>query len=148
MTPTLYGRWQTRIFLLMTIGVIVTLPFALGYIGIGTSGIYFWVLFYAGIFGLTWDILYNWLQKFFWDHDWPGVVQFCACIVEGILLSLLIQLNLLPNIPQPEFNLQWFVIHYSTVSIFAYLTAWVIMRLFFPRWRFRGGVWMGRWGKT
>ncbi|MUH01560.1 hypothetical protein F7734_58610 [Scytonema sp. UIC 10036] len=46
-----------------------------------------------------------------------------------------------------DFNLQWFVIHYSLVSVIAYLASWVVMRLLFPRWRFRGGVWIGRWPK-
>lgn len=148
MTPTLYGRWQTRIFLLVTVGVIVTLPFALGYLGLGASGIYFWVLFYVGLFGLAWDIFYNWLQKFFWDHDWPGILQFFASIAEGGLLALLIQTNLLPHVSESQFNQQWFVIHYSLVSLIAYITSWAVMRLLFPRWRFRGGVWIGRWGKS
>jgi hypothetical protein len=26
-----------------------------------------------------------------------------------------------------------------------YLSAWVVMRLLFPRWRFRGGEWIGKW---
>lgn len=33
MTPVLFGRWQTRIFLLATVGLLVSLPFALGYLG-------------------------------------------------------------------------------------------------------------------
>jgi len=32
MTPTLFGRWQTRLLLFSTIGVLVTLPFFLGLI--------------------------------------------------------------------------------------------------------------------
>ncbi len=147
MIPTLYGRWQTRIFLLATVGVIVSLPFALGFWGMGASGVYFWVIFYIGLFGLAWDILYDWLQKFFWDRDWPGVLQFFACIVEAVFLVLLVRTDLLPYISSRDFNLQWFVIHYSLVSVIAYLASWVVMRLLFPRWRFRGGVWIGRWPK-
>jgi hypothetical protein len=145
MILTLFGRWQTRIFLLSTVGVVLSLPFALGYLGPGASTVYFWLLFYIGLFGLAWDVLYNWLQKFFWDHDWPGLIQFFVCIVEAVWLGLLIQTNLLPNLSSQGFNLQWFAIHYSLVSVAAYLTAWVLMRLLFPRWRFRGGAWMGRW---
>jgi hypothetical protein len=33
MTPTLFGRWQTRLFLFATVGVLITLPFYLGIIG-------------------------------------------------------------------------------------------------------------------
>ena len=93
MTPILFGRWQTRIFLLATIGLIVSLPFALGIIGPEAGNytfhpIFFWVIFWVGVLGLLWDILYNYLQQYLWDHDWPGAFQFFACIAEGIVLGL------------------------------------------------------------
>ena len=47
MTPTLLGRWQTRVLLLLTVGNLVSLPFAWGFLGHG-SAIYFWVVFYVG----------------------------------------------------------------------------------------------------
>lgn len=147
MTPTLFGRWQTRIFLLATVGVLFTLPFAFGYVGNEASTIYFWVLFYVGLLGLGWDILYDWLQKFLWDHDWPGILQFFAAIAESVLLVLLIKTDLLPFISSSEFHLEWFTLHYSLVSFAAYVSSWVVMRLLFPRWRFRGGVWIGKWPK-
>ncbi len=144
MTPVLFGRWQTRIFLLATVGMLVSLPFAFGYLG-PTRGqfnsVFFWVVFYVGLLGLAWDILYNYLQQYMWDHDWPGVFQFFAAIAEGILLGLLIKFVGLPNIPK-DINLVWFAIHYSLVSVIAFLSAWVVMRLLFPRWRFRGGQWL------
>ncbi len=144
MTPVLFGRWQTRIFLLATVGILVSLPFALGYLG-PTHGefnsVFFWVVFYVGLLGLAWDILYNYLQQYMWDHDWPGVFQFFGAIAEGILLGLLIKFVGLPNIPK-TIDLEWFVIHYSLVSLIAFLSAWVLMRLLFPRWRFRGGQWL------
>ncbi|MFO5493650.1 MAG: hypothetical protein ACLBM6_14130, partial [Cuspidothrix sp.] len=69
MTPTLFGRWQTRIFLLATVGMLVSLLFYWGYLGIASNLVYFWVVFYVGLFGMVWDILYNFLQKYLWDHD-------------------------------------------------------------------------------
>ena len=87
MTPTLIGRWQSRIFLLATIGILFSLPFALNNSSQQIEWIYFWILFYIGLFGLAWDILYNYLQKFLWDHDWPGILQFIAAIVEGGFLA-------------------------------------------------------------
>ena len=147
MTPTLFGRWQTRIFLLATVGVLFTLPFAFGYVGNEASTIYFWVLFYVGLLGLGWDILYDWLQKFLWDHDWPGILQFFAAIAESVLLVLLIKTDLLPFISSSEFHLEWFALHYTLVSFAAYVSSWVVMRLLFPRWRFRGGIWIGKWPK-
>lgn len=145
MTPVLIGRWQTRIFLLVTVGLLVSLPFALGLWGPSPSGefnpVFFWVVFYVGLLGLAWDVLYNFLQQYMWDHDWPGVFQFFAAIAEGILLGLLIKFIGLPFIPQ-DLPLDWFVIQYSLVSAIAYLSSWVVMRLLFPRWRFRGGQWL------
>lgn len=145
MTPILLGRWQTRIFLLATVGILVTLPFALGFWGPPPRGefhpVFFWIVFYVGLLGLGWDILYNYLQQYMWDHDWPGVFQFFAAIAEGILLGLLIKFVGLPYISK-DLPLGWFVIHYTLVSVIAYLSSWVVMRLLFPRWRFRGGQWL------
>ena len=141
MTPTLLGRWQTRIFMLLIIGSIVTIPFDLGAIGPGGAP-FFWSLFYICLFGLFWDILYNFLQQFFWDRDWPGIVQLITAIIEAIFLALVCSLFGLPGINKLDFNLFWFVIHYSTVWVTVYLLSWVTMRLFFPRWRFRGGQWL------
>ena len=146
MTPTLIGRWQSRIFLLATIGVLFTLPFALSNGLENIEFIYFWILFYVGAFGLVWDILYTFIQKFFWDHDWPGIVQFFAAIFEGIFLGLMINLVGLPNIAQKP-DLLTYVIHYSVVWIAVYCASWVVMRLLFPRARFRGGAWIGKWAK-
>ena len=147
MTPTLFGRWQTRIFLLATVGILVSVPFHLGYFG-DESNSYFWVVFYVGLFGLGWDFLYDFLQKYMWDNDWPGVFQFYAGITEGVALGLISLTGLLPNIPKYEFDLITFIKHYGLVWLAVYLSSWVVMRLLFPRWRFRGGEWIGKWPKS
>lgn len=147
MIPTLFGRWQTRIFLLVTIGSLVTLPFAFSDGIFNPHYIYFWVLFYVGLFGLAWDIFYNFLQKFFWDHDWPGVLQLLAGIVEAIVLVLLIKFLGLPHIDADNFEIYSFIKHYSLVWLSIYLSSWSIMKLLFPQWRFRGGEWIGKWSK-
>ena len=77
-------------------------------------------MFYVGLLGLGWDILYNYLQRYMWDHDWPGVFLFFGAIAEGILLGLLIKFVGLLYIPR-DLPLGWFVIHYSLVSVIAYL---------------------------
>ena len=143
MTPTLLGRWQTRLFLLSTVGLIITLFFYGGLLGSHPrSSIYFWILIYVGVFGFFWDLLYNYLHKLLWDHDWPGAIQFFACLAEGLILGLFCKYIGLPYIDQDRFDVGDFIFHYSLVSIVAFLTSWVIMRLLFPRWRFRGGVWI------
>lgn len=148
MTPTLIGRWQSRIFLLATIGVLVSLPFAL-IDGIKNfHAVYFWVLLYVGIFGVAWDILYTYLQKFLWDHDWPGAIQLITAIFEAIFLALMIHYVGLPHIPRNNFNWVNYAIHYSVVWIFVYAASWIVMRLLFPRARYRGGAWIGKWPKV
>ena len=69
MTPTLFGRWQTRLFLLATVGVLVTLPFSMGLIGSGGSpALFFWILGYVALFGLGWDVVYDKIKKSLWDR--------------------------------------------------------------------------------
>jgi len=148
MTPTLFGRWQTRIFLLATVGIVVSLPFALGLLDGKNDLVYFWVLLYVGLFGLAWDVLYDFLQKYMWDHDWPGVFQLFSAIIEGLVLGLVIKFVGLPNIPGAAFNISYFVLHYSVVWAAIYVSSWMVMRLLFPRARFRGGEWIGKWPKA
>lgn len=64
MTPTLFGRWQTRLLLLATVGVIVSLPFVAGLIGTSPGSIYFWILGYVAVFGIIWDVVYDQIQKY------------------------------------------------------------------------------------
>ena len=136
MTPTLFGRWQTRLFLLSTVGIIITIPFYL----LNKESVFFVVLFYVFLLGLGWDAIYNFLQKLRWDHDWPGTLQLLAGIVEGIVLGLLCKSKILPGLT--NFNLPDFIIHYSTVWLAVYTCSQTIMRVIFPRWRFRGGQWI------
>ncbi|MEB3282024.1 MAG: hypothetical protein VKK42_24200 [Lyngbya sp.] len=140
MTPTLWGRWQTRIFLLATVGVFVTLPFWMGFIG-KPSWIYFALLGYIALFGLVWDTLYIYLQKFRWDRDWPGLFQLLAGIWEGLFVGGLAQTIGLPGISPQVFHLGLFICHYTGVWLATYLASQTLTRILFPHWRFRGGRW-------
>lgn len=145
MTPTLFGRWQTRIFLFATVGILVTWGFASGVFGTQPSTVYYWILFYIALFGLGWDVFYNYLQKFMWDHDWPGAFQLITGIAEGVLVAVLASWNLLPYVESRNFHIDAFIWHYGSVWLAMYLAVWVVMRILFPRWRFRGGEWIGKW---
>ncbi|MCL1468085.1 hypothetical protein [Argonema galeatum] len=142
MTPTLFGRWQTRLLLLGTVGVLITLPLALGIIGPGANSVYFWVLGYIAVFGLGWDILYDYFQKFRWDRDWPGLFQLFAGIWEAIFLILIVKVLSLPLPGVQNLDIGWFVRHYSLVWLSVYMVSQTLMRILFPRWRFRGGQWL------
>lgn len=141
MTPTLIGRWQTRLLLLATVGVLITLPFYLGIIGPGGS-VFFWVLIYVTLFGLGWDVLYQHLQKSRWDSDWPGALQLFAGIWEAVFVALLVKIFGLPGIRTEDLPMKWFALHYSFVWLAVYIASQTMMRILFPRWRFRGGQWL------
>ncbi|MEM1391819.1 MAG: hypothetical protein AAF757_11435 [Cyanobacteria bacterium P01_D01_bin.116] len=140
MTPTLFGRWQTRLLLLFTVGLFVTLPFAIGLIGPQPDPAYFLILGYVAIFGLFWDIVYDQIQKYRWDRDWPAVYQLFAGIWEFIFIAFGIGIGFLPTLG--GFNLFLSFFHYSVVWLAVFLTSQSIMRIIFVRWRFFGGQWL------
>ncbi|MBD2362641.1 hypothetical protein H6G36_15860 [Anabaena minutissima FACHB-250] len=144
MTPTLFGRWQTRLLLLSTVGVLVSLPFAMGLIGGIPDSIYFWILGYVAIFGLGWDVLYNYLQKFRWDRDWPAAYQLLAGIWELVFVFCGVEIFDFLPLPEPKdsIDLDAFVLHYSVVWLSVFIASQSIMRILFPRSRFRGGQWL------
>ena len=141
MTPTLFGRIQTRIFALLVIGGIWTLlitPFlpADGEL----SDMYeatFTVLVLVTVVGIAWELLYHGLQQFRWEKDWPTFFGYLTGINEGILAWILVDAGLTPNevmIPGGAF-----VIHFVTTWLVVNLFLNGPMRVPFIRWRFRGG---------
>jgi hypothetical protein len=144
MTPTLFGRWQTRLLLLATVGILVSLPFAIGWIGPSANSVYFWILGYVAVFGLGWDVLYNHLQKSRWDRDWPAAYQLLAGIWELVFVFCGVKLlGFLPiPLPKEELPLAVFLLHYSVVWLAVFISSQSLMRIIFLRWRFRGGEWL------
>ena len=138
MTPTLWGRWQTRSFVLATVGGLVTFGFGLLYNNLQAV---FGFLAYITIFGLLWDVLYTWIQSWRWDHDWPAVFQFGAAVVEAVLVWAIYRTLGLPGLDAGVSGAQ-FVAHYATVWLATFLWIQGPMRILFPRWRFRGGQWL------
>lgn len=136
MTPTLFGRWQTRTLLLLTFGVFFTLPFVL-FFGLTPLLILGMVL----LFGYGWDILYMMIQGGRWDRDWPPVYQFLAGVWEGIFVFIVsFLLGKVFNVfavPLPVF-----IIHYGLVWTVTFLMSQSLMRIVFPNWRYRGGQWL------
>lgn len=141
MTPTLLGRWQTRIFLLTVMGVPITFIFWILYSILGNflrNLVLFLVLGAVIAFGLVWDVLYNAIQKFRWDHDWPPAYQWLAATVEAVFVWIVF--NLIGFlIPYFRVNLFLFLLHYYTIYTLVFTHQHSFMRVFFPRWRFSGG---------
>ena len=139
MTPTLMGRWQTRVALLATLGVLVSIPFWL----IADTPVFFAVLAWVAGLGLAWDLLYSFLQAFRWERDWPPAFAVVAGIAEGALVYLLATRIGLPGLPR-DLPLGLFAFHYSTVWLVTFFFAQGPMRAIFPWWRFHGGrIWPG-----
>src|SRR5436309_14410282 len=63
MTPTLLGRWQIRIFLLATVGLLISLIVGL----IVKNTVPLFALLYVLLFGLVWDVIYQFITSFRWD---------------------------------------------------------------------------------
>ncbi|NJO40701.1 MAG: hypothetical protein HC769_08465 [Cyanobacteria bacterium CRU_2_1] len=139
MTPTLFGRWQTRILLFAVVGSLISLPF---FVFSGANPVFFVVLIYIAAFGMVWDSLYNYLQQYRWDHDWPAALQLIAGIWEGLFFGILFNLIPLPGVPQDEISVGVYIVHYSLVWVVMFTVSQTVMRIFFPRWRFFGGQWL------
>ncbi|MCB0033885.1 MAG: hypothetical protein KDE51_07695 [Anaerolineales bacterium] len=144
MIATLNGRWQTRLFLLLLVGGLVTLPIGLWFQALSGSVIGliapYVILLLVTLFGLLWDMAYNYLQTWRWERDWPPVFQLLAGIVEALLVWLILMgWNRLFPAAALEVAPWQFVTHYTIVWMVTFFFAQGPMRILFPRWRFDGG---------
>jgi hypothetical protein len=139
MTMTLYGRWQTRLLLLWTAGLLLTLLFGLAY---GDTGTPLALLLYVTLLGLGWDMLYHYLQGFRWEGDWPPLFQLIGGLAEGLLLWALVR-TLPGGLPGVNLALTagQFAAHYLTVLLVTLALMLGPVKLLFPRWRYHGGQW-------
>ena len=144
MTLTLAGRWQTRILLFLTVGVLVSLLFGRIY---GDFGTYFALLAYMLVLGLALDVIYQRLQRRRWNRDWPAYFQLFTGLLEGALLFWLIQWARASGFPtgqglpgiSPSLRDGEFVVYYFCLWLSVFLGTQGPLRVLFPRWRFRGG---------
>lgn len=142
MTPVLFGRWQTRVFLTLILGLPITAFFWWWFED--DDYLTFAILGYVTVLGFGWDLLYNHLQIYRWDRDWPPAFQLGAGVVEALLIAALIWglplIDLELPLVDPDDIAWWqFLLHYSAVWFAIFLASLSVMRIFFPRWRFFGG---------
>lgn len=137
MTPTLPGRWQTRLALLAVLGVPVTALFAL--FNRDAAGTLFLILLYVALLGLGWDVLYILLQRLRWERDWPPVFQLAGGAAEAALLFALLATSGLPAIRGGSVPPGLFCGMYCTVWLVTFAATQGPLRAVFPRWRFNGG---------
>ena len=148
MTPTLIGRIQTRLFVVLVVGGIWTLvitPFLPVPGNPSLGDVYkltFAALLIVAFFGaIVWEPIYHGLMQFRWEKDWPALFNLGQIIPEGISTWLLLHVaafNPLPGDPPQVPGAAYLVLFIST-----WLVTWLFangpMKIFFLRWRFSGG---------
>lgn len=145
MVPTLSGRIQTRLFLLLAIGIpwtLIVTPIAPHHPGAGIGHLYettFWVLAEVIIVGcVIWEPLYHGLMQFRWEKDWPIMFILLEGIPEGLVAYGL--LHAIGPHPHPAAaTTGTFLVDFVVLWILVWLAAIGPMRVLFHRWRFRGG---------
>lgn len=141
MTPTLSGRWQTRIFLFIVLGLPITFVYAL-YLNDWTSASAgpFQFLFALLCVGLVLDPVYMQIQRFRWDNDWPFAFQFFFSILEFLTVFGLMQIGALLALGLAENAIPFSTAagHFSWVFVPSFLALLGGLQIFFVRWRFNG----------
>jgi hypothetical protein len=136
--PTLMGRIQTRIFVLATIGGLVTLIITPVLPHDPPYRVSFLILVSVIVVGIAWEFIYHGFQQFRWEKDWPTLFGLVTGINEAALIWLLLERNLVPGIDQtPPFTT--FLVQFTAVWLATWLWVNGPMRVPFIRWRFRGG---------
>jgi hypothetical protein len=149
MLPTLNGRIQTRIFLLATIGSLVTLIMA-AILPAGGAPLRikyqdaFVVLAAVAVLGIVWECIYHFLMQWRWEKDWPTFFGFITFLNEGIVVYLLARNGVIPGIygrgaDVPLVPFWFFWLDFLAVWIVVWLVANGPMRVPFLHWRFFGG---------
>ncbi len=138
MLLSLFGRIQTRIFVLAVIGGLVTLAITPLLPDDPPYKVTFLVLLTVIVIGVVWEFVYHGLQQFRWEKDWPTLFGLLTAINEGALIWLLLQSDVVPGIDEPP-TFTSFVVQFGVV----WVTTWVWvngpMRIPLIRWRFNGG---------
>lgn len=138
MTPTLFGRIQTRIFAVLTAGLgwtlLITpiLPRGDAPLGDAYTATFLALVLVVMLGVILWEPIYHLLQQFRWEKDWPALFILLSGLPEGLLLYRVLR-NLVPV------NGWAFVIHFTTTWLVVFVFVHGPMRVPFIRWRFRGG---------
>lgn len=139
MTPTLIGRWQTRLALLATVGAAWTaalvplLPRPAGASLMDAYRLGFLALAITAVIGcIAWDPIYQGLQQFRWEKDWPSLYALLVGVNEGVATWLVLrQFGALHTVA--------FAIHFATTWLFIWFAVIGPIRVVLLRRRFIGG---------
>jgi hypothetical protein len=137
MTPTLIGRFQTRVFATLVVGLPWTVVLWLVLPGANLSQMVL-ILAAMGTVGLGWELAYHWLMGYRWEKDWPSLLGLLTGLNEGVLLWLLLSWGLIPGVDVGPSGGRFFL-HFAGAWIAIWLWLQGPMKVVDPRWRFRGG---------
>jgi hypothetical protein len=138
MLPTLNGRIQTRIFMTIVFGGIVTALLTPILPGDPSYSTTYLVLATVLVLGIVWEIVYHLLMQFRWEKDWPTLFGLLTCINEGVLVYVLLRLELVPGI-EGRVPLSAFLIDFLVIWLVIWVWTNGPMRVPLIRWRFFGG---------
>ncbi|MBS4752581.1 hypothetical protein KG112_07135 [Nocardioides sp. zg-ZUI104] len=139
MLPTLNGRLQTRVFMLVVLGGLITLvltPLLPGRPGYGTT---FAILATVLVAGIGWELVYHGIQQFRWEKDWPTMFGLLTAVNEGALVWLLVDVGAVPGIEANSIGFGAFLIDFVVIWLVIWVWTNGPMRVPFIRWRFFGG---------
>ncbi len=158
MTPTLFGRIQTRVVMILVLGfpwTVVITPFLPNPDSASLDDQYitmFTALLVVGVVGVGWECVYHGLQQFRWEKDWPTIFGLVVALPEGILTYLILNAGApWDRRPRPgsfdpgSIPLSTFVPMFLTVWIIIWAFTNGPMQIFSLRWRFRGGRFDSNW---
>ena len=136
MTPTLIGRIQSRLILVLLVGIPWTIlvgPF----LPAGQAPLidvyqmtFTAVILVAIIGAVVWEPLYHLAQQYRWEKDWPTGLGLITALPEGLLVYRLLG----TDVPVAAF-----VWHFLTTWLLVWFVLNGPIRVLLPRWRFRGG---------
>ncbi|TQK70232.1 MULTISPECIES: hypothetical protein [unclassified Nocardioides] len=141
MLPTLNGRLQTRIFMLVVFGGLITLVLTPILPGDPDYRTTYLILAAVLVLGIVWELIYHAIQQLRWEKDWPTMFGLITALNEGALVWLLLDLELVPGIDYPYDGVPFwaFFIDFSVIWLVIWVWTNGPMRVPFIRWRFFGG---------
>lgn len=146
MIPSLVGRLQTRVFVLLLVGIPWTLlitpvlPRPENDLGLDISmpsmyQVTFTALGCALVFGIGWEFVYQAIQNRRWEQDFPSLYFLLAGFVEFIPVAVVVSAVYDPP-------LSTIAIHFFTLWLLVWSFVQGPIRVLLPRWRFSGGrIW-------
>lgn len=142
MTPTLRGRIETRLALVVFVALpwtALVIPVAVVGSGVPLTDAYsmaFRAVLVLGLLGVPWELAYHAAQQLRWERDWPTLLGLLTACSEGALLYLVLRSGVAPGGDVP---LRVFLVHFVTTWLVMWAAIHGPVRVLFPMWRFRGG---------